>query len=328
MTPRNGAFPLIVTTAVQALVSLISLAAPVMAPAVAADTGLSAARVGVFVGVVYAGACVSTLIAGDIVSRLGPIRASQMSLLLCAAGMAAATQGSGPAILLAATLIGLGYGPVTPASSHILAASTPPDRLALTFSIKQTGVPLGGMLAGLCVPWMIHLAGWRGAGAVLAVLAVGLAALTQTIRAEFDAGRNPGHPISPRRVLLPLLKVFAVPAIRDIGLCSFFFGAMQLSLTSFLVLYLTQVQGLSLALAGSILAVAQLCGVTGRLCWGWLADRWVPARLLLGLLGLASALLPRSSAPAPSAGTASSWPKSPALPRAARPAPPPAPACS
>jgi len=32
---------------------------------------------------------------------------------------------------------GLGYGPITPASSHMLARSTDPHRIALTFSVKQ-----------------------------------------------------------------------------------------------------------------------------------------------------------------------------------------------
>ncbi|WP_417276298.1 hypothetical protein [Castellaniella sp.] len=47
-----------------------------------------------------------------------------------------------------ALLIGLGYGPITPA-----------HRMSFVFSIKQTGVPLGGVLAGLVVP---GLAQWIG----------------------------------------------------------------------------------------------------------------------------------------------------------------------
>ena len=39
----------------------------------------------------------------------------------------------------------------------MLALSTPPERMNLVFSIKQTGVPLGGMLARLLGPSLTDL---------------------------------------------------------------------------------------------------------------------------------------------------------------------------
>lgn len=284
--PARGVLPLVVTIAVQALVSLAALAAPVMAPAAALSTGVPAGWVGIFVGVVYAAACASTLVAGDLVSRFGPIRMSQVSLVLCGLGLFAAALATPASLVLSAVLIGLGYGPVTPASSHILIRTTPPHRMSLTFSLKQTGVPLGGMLAGLMVPLLIHGFGWQGAAICLGVAVLAMAAVTQTIRPMFDSDRDPLHLLAPSRALRPLMKVLATPALRDLGFCSFFFGAMQLCLTSFLVLYLTEARGVSLVTAGSILAVAQVAGVVGRLGWGWMADKLIVPRLLLGLLGL------------------------------------------
>ena len=58
-------------------------------------------------------------------------------------------------------VIGLGYGPITPASSQVLARTTPPARMALTFSIKQTGVPAGAALAGAVLPALALAVGWR-----------------------------------------------------------------------------------------------------------------------------------------------------------------------
>lgn len=289
---RSGGtlLPLAVTITIQALVSLSSLAAPVMAPAAARTTGLAAENVGIFVGIVYVAASLSSLVSGDMVRRWGAIRMSQASLLLCALGLCAAATGRPVMILLAAVLIGLGYGPVTPASSHILVRTTPPHRLGLTFSLKQTGVPLGGMLAGLLVPPLIGGFGWQAAAGVLAGLCVAATTVTQSIRADLDDDRDPARPISPRGPLRTLQQVLATPAIRDISVCSFFFGAMQLCLTTFLVIYLTTVQHMSLALAGTVLAAAQVAGVVGRVCWGWLSDRFISPRLLLGLLGLAMGL--------------------------------------
>lgn len=279
--------PLAVTIAVQALVSLTALAAPVMSLDAAATSGIAARNVGIFVGIIYAAACLSSLVSGGLVSRFGAIRMSQISLVLCTLGLAAATGANAAMFALSAALIGLGYGPVTPASSHILARTTPAHRMGLTFSIKQTGVPLGGMIAGIGIPPSIHAIGWQATVFAIAGACLVVAAVTQTIRHALDSDRNPRHPVSPTRVTRQLLDVLAVPAIRDIGLCSFFFGAMQLCLTTFLVLYLTGTQGLSLAVAGSILAVAQVAGIVGRLGWGWLADVLIEPRAMLGLLGLA-----------------------------------------
>lgn len=289
VTPPGGGalFPLAVTITIQALVSLASLAAPVMAPAAARTTGLAAEMVGLFVGIVYATASLSSLVSGDMVRRWGAIRMSQVSLLLCALGLTAAATGTPAMILLAAVLIGLGYGPVTPASSHILVRTTPRHRMGLTFSLKQTGVPLGGMLAGLFLPPLIGGLGWQMAALVVAGLCVVAAMVTQSIRAQLDDDRDPARAISAKAPLRALQLVLATPAIRDMGVCSFFFGAMQLCLTTFLVIYLTTAQGMGLALAGTILAVAQVAGVAGRIGWGWLSDRFIPPRRLLGLLGLA-----------------------------------------
>lgn len=297
MTERAGSrpgggtvLPLAVTITIQALASLSSLAAPVMAPAAARATGLAAETVGLFVGIVYATASVSSLVSGDMVRRWGAIRMSQASLLLCALGLLAAASGTPAMILLAAMLIGLGYGPITPASSHILVRTTPPHRMGLTFSLKQTGVPLGGMLAGLLLPSLIGSIGWQATAVVVAILCVLATAVTQTIREALDDDREPARAISATAPLRALQMVFASPPIRDMGVCSFFFGAMQLCLTTFLVIYLTSAQGMGLALAGTVLAVAQVAGVTGRIGWGWLSDRFIAPRRLLGLLGLAMGL--------------------------------------
>src|SRR3546814_20951510 len=101
----------------------------------------------------------SSLLAGGFVRRFGAIRASQIGLLLCAAGVAISVLPSPISMAIGAVLIGRGYGPITPASSHLLARSTPAHRLSFVFSVKQTGVTLGGVLAGLIVPGLSGLHG-------------------------------------------------------------------------------------------------------------------------------------------------------------------------
>src|SRR5512135_3273412 len=105
---------------------------------------------------------------------------------MCASGLVLLTVGSMPLLLASALVLGLGYGPITPASSHILAKTTPPHMMSFVFSVKQTGVPLGGALAGIVVPPLVLLGGWRSAVYTVAALCVLTALVAQSIRAEND----------------------------------------------------------------------------------------------------------------------------------------------
>jgi hypothetical protein len=52
-------------------------------------------------------------------------------------------------------IIGLSYGPLTPASSHVLARYRSGAGMAFLVSVRQTSVPMGGVLAGLVAPPLV-----------------------------------------------------------------------------------------------------------------------------------------------------------------------------
>ena len=288
---RNTALPLIVTMAIQALASMAVLTVPVLAPEAAADTGYSAKLAGVFIGLVYAGAMASSLVSGALIDRLGPIRVSQLCLLFCGAGLLMSATAFLPAMGLGAVILGLGYGPVTPSSSHLLARTTPPHRMGLTFSLKQTGVPLGGAMAGIMVPPVVAGVGWREALMIVAGFCVIMAVLSQPVRGPLDRVSKDDHPAAARRrgVLAPLRLILERPQLRDIAFCSFFYSAVQLTVTTYMVIWLTEIYRMDYLLAGVLMALAQGAGVGGRLLWGWMADHHVAPRLLLSCLGLVMA---------------------------------------
>ena len=260
--------------------------APVMAPVAAPALGVSPAAVGYFVTTAYLGSMVGTVTAGGWVARFGPIRVSQAGMILCGLGLAIAATGSLPAVIAGALLIGLGYGPATPASSVILARAAPPGRLALTFSIKQTGVPLGTAIAGATVPALVLVLGWQGAafgiGLACALFGVGIFPLSK----EYDADRNRAAPVSVRSAFAPVLLVLRHPRIRQLAVTSLVYGGVQITLVAYLVAFLTQSFALSLVLAGMVMAASQLASVAGRILWGVAADRLLSRRATLGLLGV------------------------------------------
>lgn len=288
MTPysakvRRAALP--VTTFVQAASSAAVIGPTVAAPVLLSRMHLDAAAVGLYAALVYLGAMVATQLGAHVVRRLGPIRTSQLSLLVSASGLLLMCAAQLPLVALGAGIIGLGYGPITPASSQMLSRTTEPRHYALVFSIKQTGVPLGGVIAGVVVPALVLLGGADAALVGIAVLCV-LAALAATpLAGELDRERD-ARSAWPRlvQVLAPMMFVARHPVLRSVALVSFLFSTVQVSLTSYMVSLLTGDLRWTLAAAGAALAVSQVAGVVGRIVWGFVADRGIgPRRTLLAL---------------------------------------------
>jgi MFS family permease len=275
-----------VTLAIQTLVSTTMYCAPVMAPAAAPSLGVAPAAVAYFVTTAYLGSMIGTATAGGWVARFGPIRVSQAGMLLCGCGLALAASGTLPAVLAGALLIGLGYGPATPASSVILARAAPAGMLSLTFSLKQTGVPLGTAIAGATVPTLALGLGWQGAALSIGALCALFGFAIAPFRDAYDKGRNRSAPVSVASALAPVLLVLREPRLAQLAATSFVYGGVQITLVAFLVAFLTESFGLSLVLAGIVMAASQLASVAARVVWGIVADRVLSRRATLGMLGV------------------------------------------
>jgi MFS family permease len=257
---------------------------------VAQTLQVSPALVGLYVSVTYAGAMVATLMGGATVARMGAIRVSQWGLVLCALGLLLCAVPWLPSMVLGAVLIGLGYGPITPASSHLLARTTPKHQMSLVFSIKQTGVPLGSMLAGAVVPPLELLGNWQLSLVAVAVVCLLCAWVSQSLRAELDSDRQPDTRIRWGSLIEPIRLVLAHRSLLTMASCSFMFSMVQLSLTTYLVTFLHDDLSYGLVAAGLALSVTQLGGIGGRVVWGYVADRWLGARRMLLLLASMMAL--------------------------------------
>jgi MFS family permease len=204
-----------------------------------------------------------------------------------------------PAIALGAFVMGLGYGFTNPAASHLLSRAPTARNMNLIFSIKQCGVPIGGVLAGLLLPSLALALGWQAAllaaASTMALLALGIGRWRQA----WDADRDAAAPVfaSP---LASVTLIWRIPILRWLALSSLLYSAVQLCLSGFLVTYLVAEAGLDLVVAGTILALTNTAGAVGRLAWGWLADRLKSgtlASILNGCVAIAGALTTAAVAP-------------------------------
>jgi MFS family permease len=272
------------------MVAMALLTLPVMAPVAAQALSVSPAMVGFYVSITYLGAMFASLTSGNTVSRFGPIRVSQLGLLLCALGLCLCATPWLPVIAIGALLIGLGYGPITPASSQILARTTPADRMALVFSIKQTGVPLGAMMAGAIVPSLMLALNWQWTMVMVAIACVLSALLAQPLRQELDELRQANLPFQMSALTSPIRMVLGHRPLATMAACSFMFSMVQMSLTTYLVTYLHDDLSYGLVSAGLLLSVTQMGGMGGRILWGYVADKWLGAQKTLALLAALMAL--------------------------------------
>ena len=283
---RGVVWPLIVTMAIQALVSMAVFAPPVFAPAAHDDIGFPASWVGIVTALTFAAATFGALFSGGVIAWFGALRMSQFSLLLCGSGIALIASSNAWLVALGALVMGLGYGPVTPSSSAILAERTPERIRSFIFSLKQTGVPIGGALAGAIVPALIVAFGWKTSALSVGLACVALAAAIQPYRAVVDLAQQFDRPKKPASLLEPLRLVLAHPRLREMAFASCTYSGMQACLSTFLVVYLNQRIGFSVPVAGAALATAMTAGIIGRISWGVVADNWVKPRALLGILGV------------------------------------------
>jgi predicted MFS family arabinose efflux permease len=272
------------TTAIQAVGTMAVLVVPAIAPKIAQTIGVPAGRVGFQISLLYLAAMFGSLAAGTLVARLGPCRSGQIAMLLTAAGSILAAIGNLVTLLLGSLVIGAAYGIINPASSDLLIRNVPPARRNLFFSIKQTGVPLGGMIIGLLAPWTALRVSWSAPLWIVAASAVALAAASQPHRAGWDAHRDASVKLSGLSVG-GFRSLAQSPALVRLACASFCFAAIQLCLLAFLVVLLVEELGFDLISAGAILAAVQVVGALGRILWGIVADRLRNG--LAVLLGLA-----------------------------------------
>ncbi|WP_022726881.1 MFS transporter [Fodinicurvata sediminis] len=265
------------TIGVQTISTMATMILPAIAPLAARALDVDAALIGLQVSLVYGIAMIASLYGGPMVRSLGACRTSQIGLLLVTLGCLAAFLATIPsftlpALAIASILLGMAYGLPNPAAAHLLMRFTDPEKRNMIFSLKQTGVPLGGMLAGLIGPGMAEWMGWQAPVLLSALLAFVLAVALQPWRSSWDSdrastGKAPKLPVEAIRL------VFGQPALRLLSLSAFLLAGIQLCIVTFLVVILVEDLGFSPILAGILLASVQVTGAIGRIGWGMLADR-------------------------------------------------------
>jgi MFS family permease len=272
----------------QAFATLGRSLPPIIAPAILDDLVLDPAWLGIYVAAAALSALLFQLGCGSFILRYGAMRMSQVALVLLGVGLALATVGPVFLFLVSAVIGGGAAAMSTPASSHLLGRYSPPRQAPLIFSIKQTAVPAGLLVAGILGPWLTGLTGWRGALLIAGVACLVFAVMLEPLRAEFDSDRLPTQSFRLSDFQATIASVMQRADLRRLSFACFAFNGLQTVFTSYFVVALVEL-GHGLVAAGFVFSVAMVIAVPGRIFWGWLGSGRVDSVVVMCWLALGMA---------------------------------------
>lgn len=282
-----------VATLAQMIVAMSNILLPTIAPKLAEALGVSPILIGYQVSLTFGVATLATMIGGNVVLRYGAARATQLSIFCCGVGMLLFAIPDVAAIALGSAAIGMGMGMINPAAAHMLVTYTPPARRNIMFSIKQTGVPVGGVITALTAPGIAVHFGYRWSLVVVGVLIAGLLVFMQRYRAHWDSDQR-GNGGVEKSAFGGVPLVWQRRSLRWVSLVAMIFSGIQRIVLSFTVVYLVAEGGLGLVEAGVMLSVVQVGGSASRICWGWMADRLgssLTVLMIICIVSLSSTLI-------------------------------------
>ena len=262
---------------------------PTLAPEVARAYGIPAIWVGYQFSLTAACMAVSLLFLGSASRRWGAGRVVQVGMSLVGLALPLILVPHVAALIAAALVMGLGYGLIMPANSHLMMRFTARANLNIVFSIQQTGIPLGAILAATAAPLIAVAFDWRWAVGALAVLVFVLVAFIGRQRKRWDDDRDRRAAL-PRNPFAGVSIVFAHARLRNLSIAGFCFSGAQFCVATFTVVALVEQLDYGLVQAGLMLSLSQVSGIVCRLYGGWLADRLGDSIVVLAWLSFALAL--------------------------------------
>jgi MFS family permease len=270
-------------TATQALVALALFAPGVLAP----KLGLSVRDVSLFAIAVFAVGMATSYQGGRLADRFGSCKVASACAIFVALGMISASSAVPAAHILAGILVGLAFGPETPASSTLLGRLAQPAQRPLIFSVRQTGNQIGAMIGSFALPLIALMMSPRAGYLIIAAIAATGAIFLLMLSPHYDLwSRNEAASRGARPKLQDLDSVLVALAIASVP-----FSGMQLALNAFLVTHAVVSLGLDHVSAGALLGTAQLGGFVGRLAWGQIAARWCGSLAVIVFIGFAMGIL-------------------------------------
>ena len=212
-----------------------------------------------------------TLVAwGAVVDRIGERLSLTIGLaIVTVGGLGAAMSTSYVLLGLSWLVAGVGAASTNSASGRLVVGWFPPRRRGTAMGIRQTALPLGIGLAAFIVPVTAEAQGLRAAllvpTVVCAVATVAVALLVvDPPRPTREEAAGSGQLANPYRGSSRLARIHVASMLLVVP---------QLTVWTFMLVWLIDARNWSTTAAGALVASTQLLGAAARIAVGWWSDR-------------------------------------------------------
>ena len=235
---------------------------------------------------------------GRFTDWIGPRRSNGLVFLLSGIGLLLTGLATSFALLAAASLIcGIPQGWSNSATNKVIAERLGPLERGTVIGFKQSGVQLAIFLAGAGMPPLADAFSWQSS-----LVAIGIACIAVGVVAFVVLGPDPEKPRSQRPTAATANPAPAAmpPFVFQVSVYALLLGLAAGGVGRFLPLFANERLGLSVALAGWVVAFQGVVGIVARLMWGRAAEARLPLRGSLfamavgGTTALAALLLAES----------------------------------
>lgn len=272
-------------TAAQTSFSAVLIGLPVLAPALRDAYDLSLFQVGLVLDSVWIGPIVTLLPWGLLADRVGERLVLAVGLGGCGAALIGAAHAGGfTQLILLLVLAGAAGASVNSASGRAVMQWFPASQRGLALGVRQTAIPLGGLISALSLPAL----GLHEAFILLAALCFAGAIFGTAVIRERKGAEDVLEP-GGLRVTLRDGRLW--------WLCggSSLYLVAQVAVTGFIVLFLHDERGFSPGEAAAVLAGIQVLATVLRIATGRWSDligsRLVPLRIVGAVSSLTLAVV-------------------------------------
>lgn len=233
---------------------LILYATSTLGLLLSSDLGFETTSLGYLIMSSFGLAAVLSLYAGQAVDSLGSRQT--LLVLFCAVALAFAVITVATdfySLILAAAMCGIAQALCNPVTNLLITQQISPQKKAWVVGLKQSGVQLAALIAGLILPFIAFQFGWRTAFAVIVPVAILFALLTCFIIPRQHTNTNNSWSFPRPNALLGWLM--AIQFSVAISLSAF---------VTFLPVFATQ-QGMALLWADLLIAIFGIMGMLSRI---------------------------------------------------------------
>ena len=252
--------------------SLVGQAIGPLAPFIMHDLSISREEIGWLSSAVRGAAVFSIFVSGWLTDKLGVRKMLGVSLVISAFFLTvAAGMPTYLAVLVPMFFSGMARGPINPATTSIVAHWFSVRSRGAAMGIKQTAVPAAGFIAGVALPGLAVLLGWRSGLTIIAVLVFLAGIICLAFYRNYPLHLDVGHAHSLTRD--GLRKIMSDGNLIMMSIFAALLVGVQNSVLAFWVLYLVEARGLSEVAAGGFLSAVMVGGFVARIVLGFTSDR-------------------------------------------------------